>query len=419
MDKVAAWVTRGKFCRVALQFPADSISLAPKFAEELRAALGRDAQVFVLGDTSYGDCCVDEVGAEHYGADCVVHFGYSCQSAPLRLPTLLVPISSSAGVPISDSALEGWARGVAEKNLPVLVLADPDFRKFENSAIAHLKSFGVSEIYLAPAASQLFPGLQRNLTLRFSGISPVVSAAAACHFSPKKIFDRPLLKKTWKFLLPADSLPETIAVFFLGEQTSPLLQRAILNFPDESVFCGGWVSSGRLMARRFAGVEAVRRAERVGVLYAASSLAGVIRLREVISAGLRAQGKNVCGFCVGKLTDAKIGNFPEIDVFVVLGCPDFLNTEILTPENLRNFHCPMVSAFEAAVAADLLPWGVAADLSSLSMPADLEICNPLADLIDINSRGYSGFERSQIPKIPATIEPGLSGVPSRYVSELK
>jgi diphthamide biosynthesis protein 2 len=37
-------------------------------------------EVFILGDTSYGECCVDEVNAEHNAADVVVHYGRSCLS---------------------------------------------------------------------------------------------------------------------------------------------------------------------------------------------------------------------------------------------------------------------------------------------------------------------------------------------------
>jgi diphthamide biosynthesis protein 2 len=34
--------------------------------------------VSILGDTSYGECCVDEVAAEHIEADAVIHFGNAC-----------------------------------------------------------------------------------------------------------------------------------------------------------------------------------------------------------------------------------------------------------------------------------------------------------------------------------------------------
>ncbi|CAN0414280.1 unnamed protein product, partial [Phaeothamnion confervicola] len=36
--------------------------------------------IFVTGDTSYGSCCVDEVAAQHLGADAIVHYGRACLS---------------------------------------------------------------------------------------------------------------------------------------------------------------------------------------------------------------------------------------------------------------------------------------------------------------------------------------------------
>ena len=35
-------------------------------------------EVFILGDTSFGECCVDEVAAAHLNSDGVVHFGHTC-----------------------------------------------------------------------------------------------------------------------------------------------------------------------------------------------------------------------------------------------------------------------------------------------------------------------------------------------------
>jgi diphthamide biosynthesis protein 2 len=39
-----------------------------------------DIGLFVMADTAYGSCCVDEVGASHINADCVIHYGHTCFS---------------------------------------------------------------------------------------------------------------------------------------------------------------------------------------------------------------------------------------------------------------------------------------------------------------------------------------------------
>ena len=37
-------------------------------------------QFFILADTTYGSCCVDEVAANHANADLIVHYGRTCLS---------------------------------------------------------------------------------------------------------------------------------------------------------------------------------------------------------------------------------------------------------------------------------------------------------------------------------------------------
>lgn len=36
--------------------------------------------LYVMADTTFGSCCIDEVGAAHINAECVVHYGHTCLS---------------------------------------------------------------------------------------------------------------------------------------------------------------------------------------------------------------------------------------------------------------------------------------------------------------------------------------------------
>jgi diphthamide biosynthesis protein 2 len=53
---------------------------AAPVARALRRELGGRVRVFVMADTAYNSCCVDEVGASHIDAQCVVHYGPACMS---------------------------------------------------------------------------------------------------------------------------------------------------------------------------------------------------------------------------------------------------------------------------------------------------------------------------------------------------
>jgi 2-(3-amino-3-carboxypropyl)histidine synthase len=46
---------------------------------------GGAGQVIILGDVTYGACCIDDFSAEKLGAELLVHYGHSC----------LVPINTT------------------------------------------------------------------------------------------------------------------------------------------------------------------------------------------------------------------------------------------------------------------------------------------------------------------------------------
>ena len=43
-----------------------------------------------LNENPLSSCCIDEITAEHVGADSLIHFGHACLSQNRRLPTLYV-----------------------------------------------------------------------------------------------------------------------------------------------------------------------------------------------------------------------------------------------------------------------------------------------------------------------------------------
>jgi diphthamide biosynthesis protein 2 len=121
----------GFLCRVALQFPDELLSDASEVswrmehaimaAYKLKLVSGQATDttttkadistsitqhlqqyplVFILGDTTYGSCCPDEVSANHLNAHIIVHYGYACLA-----PTESIPVVYSFGA--SDTNLTG------------------------------------------------------------------------------------------------------------------------------------------------------------------------------------------------------------------------------------------------------------------------------------------------------------------------
>ncbi|KEG14130.1 putative diphthamide synthesis protein [Trypanosoma grayi] len=129
LDDVAAFIMRGAaasssttsetapFRRVALQFPDDLLEDAVAVTQALKQILTADARcinavadaksreggeqavvkegdtsihLFVVADNTFGSCCPDEITAQHYHGDCIIHFGDACMSRSTRIPVFYV-----------------------------------------------------------------------------------------------------------------------------------------------------------------------------------------------------------------------------------------------------------------------------------------------------------------------------------------
>ncbi|KAG2326886.1 hypothetical protein Bca4012_035796 [Brassica carinata] len=70
--------------RVAIQLPEGLLMYALTLSD-IFASFAGASHCFVLGDVTYGACCVDDFSASALGADLLIHYGHSC----------LVPIDST------------------------------------------------------------------------------------------------------------------------------------------------------------------------------------------------------------------------------------------------------------------------------------------------------------------------------------
>lgn len=69
---------------VALQFPEGLLMYACAIADIIEQFAG--CQCVILGDVTYGACCIDDLTAKALGCNLLVHYGHSC----------LVPIAVTA-----------------------------------------------------------------------------------------------------------------------------------------------------------------------------------------------------------------------------------------------------------------------------------------------------------------------------------
>ncbi|KAE8669934.1 protein ECHIDNA-like [Hibiscus syriacus] len=86
--------------RVALQFP-EGLLMYSLVISDILTSFADVTHCFILGDVTYGACCVDDLSAVALGADLLIHYGHSC----------LVPIEATKFLAFTSAKPELEKRG--------------------------------------------------------------------------------------------------------------------------------------------------------------------------------------------------------------------------------------------------------------------------------------------------------------------
>lgn len=187
--------------------------------------------------------------------------------------------------------------------------------------------------------------------------------------------------------LPPDcSISDTLICYLGGESLAltNLLLRAgpatpVVSYDPFNPSRGARREDGRtnrLLMRRYAAVQKARDASVIGLLVGTlgvqSYLPLLSHLRHLLtgrrpgesksaaaaaataSTGRRSSARKVYTISVGKLSPAKLANFQEVDLFVLLACPENSLVDAVDPTGLRSkeFYRPIVTPFEMMLALD-------------------------------------------------------------------
>ena len=288
LERCVDWIRSSGYKRVALQFPDYLLSQAPIVCDCLRARLdsGEKVELYILGDTTYGECCVDEIAAEHVGAEALVHYGHTCLTPPHSLPTLWVFTRRHCPVPLLTQLVQDKFASDPRK---VILLYDVEYEHL----LGKLESDKI------------------NLVIgRCSSTSSSSGAAGVQKFGRKFNFE------------DLSELENSVVVYVgKGEQA---LLNFIYSWPENEFFVfdeGNLISAevpvARHMMKRYFLVEKAKDSERVGLLVGTLNTEKYLDIIEKLKTSGKKAGKRMYTFLVGKPNVAKLANFPEIDIFVL------------------------------------------------------------------------------------------------------
>ena len=347
IERTVAEVKRGRWSRVALQFPDHMLPDASRISSALSKRLS-DAyphrvnsrassenensqpthglsimseqpptpRVYILADTSYGSCCVDEIAAEHINAEVVVHYGRACLSPTVRLPVIYV--FSTQHLELKE-VTRAFKETYPDRRQKILLMADVTYSSHVPGIANALSSEGYTEIYTTSVVHDPSSPLP-NRTV------PDEVGADITKLKDWQLFH--ISEPPDSLLLILSSRVSQIHIYPTSNHTSgqphkPILASTILS-----------------LRKRYAVLTSVSTVPIFGILINTLSVKNYLYMVEHVKSQISAACKKSYTFVVGKLNAAKIANFSEIGAWVVIGCWESSLIES------RDFWKPILTPFE-------------------------------------------------------------------------
>jgi diphthamide biosynthesis protein 2 len=322
--------TRAKSPPVALVQPPSKATPADRDADERE-------RIYILADTSYSSCCVDEIAAEHVDADVIVHYGRSCLSPTSRLPVIHVFTKHLLD---EELVFEAFEKDFSNKQTRVILMADVTYQDHVPRLAARLHERGYGEL-LWTTITHNPAGRIPNRTVLASDGSPVSEDLDLARYAIFHISMPPT-----SLLLALSSRVQALHILPTGVSSDKASSTTTISSAQTAV---------RLLGRRYARLLSVATAGIIGILVNTLSVSNYLSSVENIRKQIAAAGKKSYTVVVGKLNPAKLANFAEVDGWVVVGC-----WESSLVEDDAGFFKPVITPFELEVALigdDKRTWG--------------------------------------------------------------
>lgn len=270
-------------------------------------------EVIVMGDVSYGACCIDDFTARSLDCDFIVHYAHSC----------LVPI---------DITL-----------IKVLYI---------------FVTINIDETHLINTIKRNFPAGSKIATFGTIQFNPTIHA-----------IKQPLLEQSQILTIPPQISPlskgevlgctsqrleskDIDAMVYIGDGRFHL-ESAMIHNPDipafrydpySRKFTKEYYDQKQLGAVRKAAMkQAQQNGHKVGLILGALGRQGSLTTLENLEKKLQSQGKTVVRIILSEIFPAKLSLFDDIDFFVQVACPR------LSIDWGYAFHQPLLTPYEAMV----------------------------------------------------------------------
>lgn len=372
VGRTAREIRQGSRRRVALQFPDSMLGDAPRIVallhDELASQRPREngnatvegdsnpnsaeiqssnvgqstptdqkERIYILADTSYSACCVDEIAAEHVHADVVVHYGRSCLSPTSRLPVIYVFTKHKLD---HDTVIAAFEQEHPEKSSRVVLMADVTYQDHISALMHALQALGYSNIVSTSIVHDPLGLIPNRKVVDIEGKEVSIGERGGIDLLEYSVFH--VSSPPTALLLALSSRVKALHIFTTG--TGPDTDSSDAR------------RTRALLGRRYARVLTLATAGIIGILVNTLSVSNYLSSIDSIRKQIAAAGKKSYTVVVGKLNPAKLANFAEIDGWVIIGC-----WESSLVEDDAGFFRPVITPFEleaALMSDEERIWGV-------------------------------------------------------------
>jgi 2-(3-amino-3-carboxypropyl)histidine synthase len=329
VKKCISRIRQYKARRVGLQFPEGLLLFATAIGDILSAFTA--CETVVLGDVTFGACCVDDLGAAALGCDMLIHYGHSC----------LVPIDSTVS---TVRMLYVFVDIAFDPSHLVDTIAD-NFPPTARLAV-------LGTIQFAPTLHALKAALAERLP------SMHVQIPQAKPLSPGEV-----LGCTSPRLDPQPGQAPLDAFVFVADGRFHL-ESVMIHNPDLAAY--RYDPYSKLMTRegydtpamhalRRAAIERAGSAQRFGIILGTLGRQGNPAIVDRLERKLAAAGKESFVLLLSEITPARLARFSgSVDAWVQVACPR------LSIDWGHGFEqggaAPLLTPYEAEVLLGLTEW---------------------------------------------------------------
>ncbi|KAI9277538.1 putative diphthamide synthesis protein-domain-containing protein [Sporodiniella umbellata] len=306
-------VRKAQAKRVALQLPEGLMMFACLISDILETFC--NAETLIMGDVTYGACCIDDYTARALGCDFLVHYGHSCL------------------VPVDITTIE---------TLYVFVDIGIDTQHFIQTVI---KNFEVGKRLCLVG------------TIQFAAALQAARAPLEHHFSVLVPQSKPL--SPGEILgCTSPKLTETDVIVCIGDGRFHL-ESILIHNPDipafqynpyAKTFTRERYDHQEMHSLRKHAITLAKSANKYGLILGTLGRQGKPQILQYLEQLIKEQGKESVSVLLSEIFPGKLEQFEDVDTWIQIACPR------LSIDWGYAFPKPLLTPYEASVALGKANW---------------------------------------------------------------